>query len=97
MAGVLTVVLFALYSLVTFLTFSIPPNNFQIPPSADFFFENATRLGDPDYKPNSQDVMRARPQEQAKSYKDREFRVWLPQGLKQVFIYDPVWLRFQLF
>eukprot|EP01127_Copromyxa_protea_P013917 TRINITY_DN3790_c0_g1_i2.p1 TRINITY_DN3790_c0_g1~~TRINITY_DN3790_c0_g1_i2.p1 ORF type:complete len:630 (-),score=179.93 TRINITY_DN3790_c0_g1_i2:74-1963(-) len=32
--------------------------------------------------------MRARPQEQAKSYKDREFRVWMPQGLKQVFIYD---------
>lgn len=38
--------------------------------------------------------MRARPQEQAKSYKDREFRVWLPQGLKQVFIYDPVSLLF---
>lgn len=65
-------------------------NNCQIPQGAEFFFEHGTRLGDPDYKPNSQDVMRARPQEQAKSYKDREFRVWMPQGLKQVFTYEGV-------
>jgi len=64
-------------------------SRWQIPQGTDFFFEHAGRLGDPEYKPNGQDVIRARPQEQAKSYKDREFRVWLPQGLKQVFIYDP--------
>eukprot|EP01126_Amoeba_proteus_P041020 TRINITY_DN4400_c0_g1_i8.p1 TRINITY_DN4400_c0_g1~~TRINITY_DN4400_c0_g1_i8.p1 ORF type:complete len:831 (-),score=192.34 TRINITY_DN4400_c0_g1_i8:633-3125(-) len=60
----------------------------QIPQGADYFFDNSIRIGDPDYRPNRNDTMRARPQEQAKSYKDRDFRVWLPQGFKQVFIYD---------
>eukprot|EP01125_Pyxidicula_operculata_P009894 TRINITY_DN3256_c0_g1_i2.p1 TRINITY_DN3256_c0_g1~~TRINITY_DN3256_c0_g1_i2.p1 ORF type:complete len:677 (-),score=108.92 TRINITY_DN3256_c0_g1_i2:1397-3427(-) len=64
-------------------------STWQIPENSDYFFDNIARIGSPDYVPNSQDALRAKPTSANIGYKDLIFKVWVKPGPKFEIPYEP--------